>query len=324
MRTSRVLLTLTTAAAATTGAVLAAERRLLRELDSTASPAGWQKPTFPNGTEIMVPTDDGAELMVAAAGPVDGPVVVLVHGLTSNHHDWGPVAHPLVAQGFRVIGINQRGHGGSTVGTEGFGAARQGADIGQVLRALDLHDAVVCGHSMGGVAAMSLMVLRPDSGADRVGSLVLVATLAYGGSPERRATLKFGNTKLYERLGANPDHGAAVARFIFGRTPSREMVDAALASNARCPRETREGAALGLLEYDIRDQLGSIGVPAVCVCGDADRLTPLTENRAIADAIRCDLVVVEGAGHMIIWENPEVIADAAASLARRSTGATHL
>ena len=58
-------------------------------------------------------------------------VVVLVHGLTSNHHDWGPVAVRLVATGHRVIGLNQRGHGGSTVGTDGFGPARQGRDVGQ-------------------------------------------------------------------------------------------------------------------------------------------------------------------------------------------------
>ncbi len=315
----RTLLALAAAGAATAVAAAFAERRLLRALEGIESPTGWLPPRFPQGAEIMVPTDDGAQICTTIAGPEDGPVAVLVHGLTSNHHDWGPVARLLVERGWRVVGVNQRGHGGSTVGSDGFGAARLGADLGQVIRALDLRDVVLCGHSMGGVAAMSLLTLRPETGADRVGALVLVATLAHTGRPDRRATLRIGNTTPYERLAAHDLHSVALARFVFGKTPSREMVDAALASNKRCPRETREGAALGLLGYDIRPHLAQISVPAVVVVGDRDYLTPLSENRRIADGIGCDLVVVEGAGHLLIWEHPEVVADAVASLARHSS-----
>ncbi len=319
MPTRRTLVGLAAASAA--GAVLAAlaERRLVRGMDGIESPAGWLPPRFPESTEVMVPTDDGAQICTSIAGPDDGPVAVLVHGMTSNHHDWGPVARLLVDRGWRVVGVNQRGHGGSTVGSEGFSVARLGADLGQVIGGLDLRDVVLCGHSMGGVAAMSLMTLRPETGADRVGSLVLVATLAHTERPDRRTSIRIGNTVPYERLVAHELHSVALARFIFGRTPSREMVDAALASNKRCPRETRAGAALGLLGYDIRPRLSEISVPTVVVVGDRDYLTPVSENRRIADAIGCDMIVVEGAGHLIIWENPEVVADAVSSRARLST-----
>ena len=69
--------------------------------------------------------------------------------------------------------------------------------------------------------------------------LVLVATLAHTGRADHRATLRLGNTGPYEWLAGHDLHSVALARFVFGRTPSREMVDAALASNKRCPRETR-------------------------------------------------------------------------------------
>lgn len=258
----------------------------------------------------MVPTDDGAELMVAIAGPGDGPPVVLVHGLTSNHHDWGPVAERLIAAGHRVIGVNQRGHGGSTIGSDGFGPARQGTDLGQVLDALDLRDITLVGHSMGGIAALSLMILAPDSGTSRVRSLVLVATLASTTGIDRRNGLKVAG-RDNRVITDHPIHGRVFARALFGASPSAAMVDDALASAARCPDAARIGASTGLIGYDVRDGLRAISTPTTVVCGTRDLLTPLSENRRIAAAIPgAELVVVPGAGHLLIWEEPEIVASA--------------
>lgn len=291
------------------------ERRIIRGLDRTPPPDGWFTPRFPDGSVVMVPTDDGAELVVGLAGPDDGPPVVLVHGLTSNHHDWGPVAHRLVAAGHRVIGVNQRGHGGSTVGGDGFGPERQGTDLGQVLRALDLRDVTLAGHSMGGIAALSLLVLAPESGADRVRDLVLVATLASTTGIDRRNGLKLAQ-RDDRVITDHPIHGRVFARAVFGESPSAAMVDDALASAARCPDATRIGAATGLIGYDVRSSLPELAVPTTVVCGTQDRLTPLSENKRIAAAIPgAQLVVVPGAGHLVIWEAPDIVADAIADRA---------
>lgn len=294
------------------GAIAAAlgERRVIRRLERSPAPDGWVTPRFPDGAEVMVPTDDGAELVVGLAGPADGPPVVLVHGLTSNHHDWGPIAQLLVAAGHRVIGVNQRGHGGSTIGSDGFGPERQGTDLGQVLDALDLRDVTLVGHSMGGIAALSLMILAPDSGAARVRSLVLVATLASTTGVDRRNGLKVAG-RDNRVITDHPVHGRVFARALFGAAPSAAMVDDALASAARCPDPARIGASTGLIGYDVRSGLGSIAVPTTVVCGTRDRLTPLSENRRIAAAIpAAELVVVPDAGHLLIWEEPDIVASA--------------
>lgn len=303
------------------GAVAAAlgERQVIRRLDRSPAPDGWVTPRFPDGAEVMVPTDDGAELVVGLAGPDDGPPVVLVHGLTSNHHDWGPVAERLIAAGCRVIGINQRGHGGSTIGSDGFGPERQGTDLGQVLDALDLHDVTLVGHSMGGIAALSLMVLAPDSGATRVRSLVLVATLASTTGVDRRNGLKVAG-RDNRVITEHPIHGRVFARAVFGAAPSAAMVDDALASAARCPDPARIGASTGLIGYDLRSGLGDISVPTTVVCGTRDRLTPLSENKRIAAAIPgAELVVVPGAGHLVIWEEPGLVASTIIDLVSAGT-----
>ncbi len=320
MRISSVLKTIGLGTAIATAGAFAAERLMLRRIDATPSPAGWTTPRWPRGNEIMVPTDDGAELLVEVTGPESAATIVLIHGLSGDHHSWGIVAADLLARGFRVVGMNQRGHGGSTVGTEGFGPARQGADVGQVLGALDLHDVTVVGHSMGGLAAMSLMTLSPESGAHRVHALTLVATLAEATNPSRDRSLRVGDSDVYRNLAEHPVHGPAMARWIFGGTPSREMLEDVMDTGMNCPRETSLGAAKGMLGYDIRDQLPSIGVPTTVICGTRDLLTRHSENEAIAAAIPgAEFISIQGAGHMVIWENPQVIADAAAALAATST-----
>ncbi len=321
MRKRHVLLAFAAAGAASGAAVVASERRLLRRMNEAPLPSRWSSPRFPEGSELMVPTDDGAELVVARAGAEHGPAVVLVHGLTSNHHDWGPVAAALVDRGFHVVGINQRGHGGSTVGSEGFGPARQGADVGQVLAALDLDDVTLCGHSMGGIAALSLLTLRPETGAGRVGRLVPIATLADAHGRDRRAALKVGNTQQYRNLADHPQHAAAMARFLFGApTPNRAMVDQSLQSYLACPFETRVGAAQAMVDYDVRHLLADIELPTVVICGTHDRLTSHRENKAIADAIPgATFVSVADAGHMVIWENAGLIARTIAELASSAT-----
>jgi pimeloyl-ACP methyl ester carboxylesterase len=222
----------------------------------------------------------------------------------------GPVAQRLVATGHRVIAINQRGHGGSTVGRDGFGPQRQGADLGQVLDALDLRDVTLAGHSMGGIAALSLMILAPESGAQRVGALVLVATLASTTGVDRRNGLKVAG-RDNRVITEHPIHGRVFARAVFGASPCAAMVDDALASAARCPDAARIGASTGLMGYDVRGGLSDISIPTTVVCGTRDRLTPLSENRRIAAAIPdAELVVVPDAGHLLIWEEPEIVASA--------------
>ena len=82
-----------------------------------------------------------------AAG--EGPVVVLVHGITESRRTWDPLIAPLLAQGYRVIAMDLRGHGGSSrVGP--YDLATMAGDLGALLAAEGADDALLVGHSLGG------------------------------------------------------------------------------------------------------------------------------------------------------------------------------
>ena len=117
-------------------------------------------------------------------------------------------------------------------------------------------------------------------------------------------------TPAFERMAKHETHAPAGARFVFGPLPARALVDDVLEMSRRCPPEAAAGAAEGMLHYDVRDRLPDVSVPTTVLCGTRDLVTTHRENRAIAAAIPGGrFVSAPGAGHMIIWEDPALIAD---------------
>tara|TARA_Y100001970_G_scaffold271939_1_gene368014 strand:- start:194 stop:1162 length:969 start_codon:yes stop_codon:yes gene_type:complete len=312
MRVKTLFKVFVIAPALTALAVMILERLMLRKIDSVQKPPNWETPRWPKGHTSTVQTDDGAELVVEISGALSGPVIVLVHGLSADHHCFGPIAKGLIEEGCCVVGVNQRGHGGSTVGSAGFGPERQGLDLGEVLHAMNLQDVHLVGHSMGGIAAMSLLTMGPSSAGKRVASLTLLSTLADTSGKIRQFFLGLSNQAWYQRLIDHPVHGPALARFaLFGRTPSLQMVNDALELGQRCPTPHRIDASLGLIQFDIRGLLTLIDLPTTVVCGVNDLLTTHSENQRIADLIpSAEMVTVTHAGHMFIWESPNQITEA--------------
>ena len=320
MTISRKFLAIAGISAAIVGSNIAADRRWAK----APNPLGSDQPQFPGTDTIMVPTNDGAEIKVDRFGT--GPTVVLVHGLTSRSDDWGPVADRLVASGHRVIGINQRGHGGSTIGTEGFSAARQGRDLQQVFAALGLTDFVLVGHSMGGIASMSYAVDHPQDFGQRVAGLCLVATLANTSDFLGRAGAKLVASRPSGSLQGDDPLSLRIrrrfARFVLGAKPNTQIIDFALVTAANCPDESRIGAALGLTTYNVEDRIVSIDVPTTVVCGTADFVTRYGNSVKLAEMIPgATLITIKDAGHMVLWENPDEVTDAIAGLVPAATPA---
>jgi pimeloyl-ACP methyl ester carboxylesterase len=130
----------------------------------------------------------GHRLCYEDAGPADGPVVVLVHGLVSDSTTWAPAISALAERGVRVIAPDLLGHGASdkpdcSVGQyslSGFADC-----LRDLLDALGVPRATFVGHSLGGAIAMHCAYHYPA----HVERLVLVASggLGKGVHPVLRA-----------------------------------------------------------------------------------------------------------------------------------------
>lgn len=98
-----------------------------------------------------------------------GDWLVLLHGLASQAHIWDLVA-PQLSDSFRVIALDQRGHGLTDKPDTGYDFTSITHDLDQILNGLEIERAVLVGHSWGGNVALQYAVDQPQ----RVAGLVLV------------------------------------------------------------------------------------------------------------------------------------------------------
>ena len=90
-----------------------------------------------------------------------GQPLVLLHGLASTSHIWDLVA-PLLADRFRVLAPDQRGHGESDKPEDGYDFDSVSADLDSFLSALGLEAPVLVGHSWGGNVAVHYAAHKPE------------------------------------------------------------------------------------------------------------------------------------------------------------------
>ena len=268
---------------------------------------------LPVGESIRVTTADGAELAVTLAGPRTGPLVVLAHGFTNGREVWAPVAHGLLRAGACVALYDHRGHGSSTAGTAGHTIERLGDDLAELLEALDARDAVLVGHSMGGMTVQSFAANHPAVVRDRVAGLVLVATAAHGiGRDERsnqRAARAAGHraTERFVRSAV----GHAFFRSVYGLAVRRADLALSQEGFLATTSAAREQFVDAMLSMDLRKANAAISVPTTVLIGARDTLLPPKLGEEVAASINGSRIIrLPDVGHMLPLEAPEQIVDA--------------
>jgi pimeloyl-ACP methyl ester carboxylesterase len=269
-----------------------------------------------------VRTDDGTRLHVVQQGI--GPPVVLVHGYLGDTSTWALVGPRLVEAGFRVVAYDQRGHGRSqTVGEDGFGIEQIGHDLAAVLRALDLSGSVVTGHSMGGIALLSLAQHDPQVLTERVAAAVIASATACGPGRHPLVGLKRPLRQMawFDRARRRRTLALWMAAGVFGPRRPLSLVTATWQAYLRTPVRTLNGAGEPLLEFDLRHSTAALTVPVTVVAGTADRVTPLRCSLNLVEAIPvAELLTLEAVGHLTPLEAPGEIVDA---VVRQAGGAPH-
>jgi pimeloyl-ACP methyl ester carboxylesterase len=125
-----------------------------------------------------------------------GPPVILVHGLASSARIWDRLA-PLLAGRFRVVAIDQRGHGESAKPDDGYDLTTAVADLRGIARALGVERAAFVGHSWGGNVVLQYAASYPAE----VSHLVLLD----GGFIEMQLREEMSTWEVAEKQLAPPD-----------------------------------------------------------------------------------------------------------------------
>ncbi len=295
-----------------------------RRRRSTPADDQFDLPEGVTGQDVA--TKDGGSIHVIEKG--SGRPLLLLHGVTLRSDVWAPLFHQL-ADRYRVLAPDLRGHGASTAGRDGYGVGPLGADIAAVLEGLDLRDAVVVGHSMGGMAAMGFCGDFPDVLAERVAGLVFLATaadrvIAPVLGPAARLLLERGQRMVDSGRGlpARATVTRRLARLAFGDHPSPKAVAIVAEMGQSMTPETLVPSLTKLLDHDACAALRATRTPSLVVVGSRDLLTPVWVGRHLADQLPdAELVVLPRAGHQLMQERPVELAELLDAFVGRITGA---
>lgn len=297
----------------------AAQRRLARRWRvEKAVVAGAGLVLGDDLTHHDIPVSDGGSIHVVETGDM-GPPVVLLHGVTLSVLTWARQIASL-SDAHRVVAIDQRGHGRSVAGQDGYEFDRLADDVVEVLEALDVRGAVLVGHSMGGMVALTAASAMSDRLSRHVAGLVLVATSAgpltgvllptvvtsgVVALAERRLT---GLDRRGRSIVPGQSMMAWTTRAAFGTRPDPADLELTRGMITATSPATLGGLFASFAGYDVRGRLGEIGLPTRVVVGTRDLLTPAFHARRIARGIRhATLDVLDGCGHMVMLERPDAL-----------------
>lgn len=264
-----------------------------------------------------MPTVQSGNQRIAYQVSGTGPPVVLGHSFLCSGTMWRHQV-PALAERYRVLNLDLRGHGKSGQVAAPFSLYDAVADVVAVLDEEGIDQAVWCGLSIGGMVAMRAALTCPE----RVRALILMDTDA--GTEVPLAKLKYRAMGAGARLmGLKPFLGP-VAQLMFGPTTHRDRPD--LVQELRRELATLHVPSIlhgldALLRRDsLLDRLDRIRVPALVVVGAEDRsLKPPVSRRIHERLPDSELVEIPGAGHLSALEQPEAVNRAVLDFLSRRT-----
>ena len=235
------------------------------------------------GTAGHVTTSDGVRLHYVEAGV--GKPVVMIPGWSQSAAQFKYQLTGLHDR-YQLIAVDMRGHGASEKPAFGYKIARLSKDLHEVLVALDLHDVVLLGHSMGCAVIWSYWELF---GAERLARLILVdcapcliANPAWSQAEREVAGAVFTAEVLYNTCNALAGpNGVETTRSLIGGTVTSTMSEAdkawMLAQSLQFPRPHAATLLYHLATQDWRDVIPRITLPTLIVGGRVS-LVPWTSQ----------------------------------------------
>jgi 3-oxoadipate enol-lactonase len=236
-------------------------------------------------------------------GPVDAPVVLLLHGLGSSGDDWAPQTSAL-ADRYRVLTVDLPGHHRSARPRGPLTIQRMAGQLEALLDRLAIEDAHVVGLSLGGCVALALGLHAPA----RVRSLVLVNAFARWQTSGVRGAARGVRRTLLAVAAPMRVLAGAVAHEAFPGAEQAPLREAAVARLAANSRGHYLACLTALLRFDVRDRLGEIRCPTLVVAGARDTTVPFAAKVLLARSIPgARIRVVDDSGHVTPGDQPAVL-----------------
>jgi non-heme chloroperoxidase len=264
----------------------------------------------------MFTTADGTKIFYKDWGPKDAQALVFHHGWPLSADDWDNQMMFFLAQGYRVIAHDRRGHGRSTQTWTGNEMDTYAADVAALAAALDLKNAIHIGHSTGG-GEVAHYVARAEPG--RVAKAVLIGAVPPimvksaknpGGLPIEvfdgfRTAMIANRAQLYRDIPSGPFYGFNRP----GAKVSPGVIDNWWRQGMMGGIKAHYDCIKAFSETDFTEDLKAIQVPVLIMHGDDDQIVPIADSALLGIKLvrKGMLKVYKGLPHGMCTTHPEII-----------------
>ncbi len=266
----------------------------------------------------FVTTKDGVQIFYKDWGPKDAQPIVFHHGWPLSADDWDNQMLFFLAQGFRVVAHDRRGHGRSSQVSEGHDMDHYAADASAVAEHLDLQRAIHVGHSTGG-GQVARYVAQYGQPQGRVAKAVLISAVPPlmvktpanpGGTPMEvfdgfRAALAANRAQFYIDVPTGPFYGYNRA----GAKPVQGTIQNWWRQGMMGSAQAHYEGIKAFSETNQTADLKAITVPTLVLQGDDDQVVPYKNAAVLQDQLlaNSELKIYKGYSHGMHTENADAI-----------------
>ncbi|WP_308816607.1 alpha/beta fold hydrolase [Pseudonocardia alni] len=262
-------------------------------------------------------TSDGCTLDYRVDGPGSAErTLVLLHGWSQSRAMFDRII-PALAERYRVISYDQRGHGESAKPATGARVARLAADLHELLDHLDVGSADVLGHSMGssvlwsyidhyGTGRFSSFVVL-----DQPSACVVLPWMNEGEGKEAGAILDFTGAEQFAAGLLGPDEATVRRSFLTSMLTQdipADDLEWMYAENCKLPADFGAKLLVDHVMQDWRDLLPGIDVPTLVIGGEVSHVDPASQKwtaSRIPGSVLKVFTRAEGGAHFPFFEAPE-------------------
>ena len=263
-----------------------------------------------------VTTSDGTDIFFKDWGPRDAQAIVFHHGWPLSADDWDSQMMFFLAQGYRVIAHDRRGHGRSTQSVSGHEMDTYAADVAALAEALDLKGAIHVGHSTGGGEVAHYLARAKPGRASKgvlIGAVPPVMVKSErnpGGLPIEvfdglRAAFLADRAQFYIDLPTGPFYGfnrpaAKISQGLIDNWWRQGMMGAANA-HYECIK--------AFSETDFTEDLKKIDIPVFVMHGTDDQIVPYADSAPLSVKLlkKGTLKTYEGLPHGMCATHPDTV-----------------
>ncbi len=227
--------------------------------------------------------------------------LVLLHGLEESARSWDRFAASMSAD-YRVVALDLRGHGESERSDEGrYGPDDYVTDVRAVVEALELRDVVLCGHSEGGLAAVSFAAEH----SSLVDALVVVDSDLAGSAKRPQASIS-GGVERWESVNDVVARLHDVQPYAIDDTFMHQAVHLTVEADDGMLAWRRDPSAVeGYENPDVSAALALIDCPTLLIRGrESTVMSHEKAVRASETISRVRLAELEASGHWLHQEIP--------------------